>query len=228
MTSKGSDSRRRILDTVTQLFLQKGYHGTGIQEISEATSLGRGALYYHIGSKEQILFEISMSLLKAAQEATLPFAHSDDTPDVRFRNVARALLRHHAAHGDGWLVAVQEARFLTAEHHAQVLKERQRFEDIWREILVDGAAEGYWRPVDAIDVRGILGMFNYVVRWVKLDGELTPEQIADRYVDMLLEGLAGSASRDRAGRRTGKTSRAAAQRRAPRTERAAADSPPRD
>lgn len=192
MTSKGNDSRQRILDAVTELFVQNGYHGTGVQEISRVTELGRGALYYHIGSKEQVLFDISMELLEDAKNATLPFAMADDPPDVKFRHVARALLHHHATHGAGWLVAIQESRFLSEEHRAEILAERQRFEDIWREILTEGAAAGYWRPVDAVDVRGILGMFNYAARWVKLDGELTSEQIADRYVDMLTNGLAGS------------------------------------
>lgn len=189
MTVKGSDSRQRILDAVTQLFVEKGYHGTGIQEISRAANLGRGALYHHIGSKEQVLFDISISLLKEATNTTLPFASSDDPPEVKFRNVARALLHHHATHGAGWLVAVQESRFLSEEHRSEVHKERQRFEDIWHQILSEGAAAGSWREVDAIDVRGILGMFNYAARWVRLGGKLTPEQIADRFVDLLLDGL---------------------------------------
>lgn len=195
MTPKGKVSRQRILEAVTELFVQRGYHGTGVQEISKVTGLGRGALYYHIGSKEQILFDISMSLLEDAKNATLPFAVAADPPAVKFRNVARALLRHHATHGAGWLVAIQESRFLSDEHRVEVLAERQRFEDIWRAILDEGAAAGEWRRVDAVDVRGILGMFNYAARWVRLDGKLSPEQIADRYVDMLVEGLAGRSDR---------------------------------
>jgi AcrR family transcriptional regulator len=50
-TRDGSASRERILTEVTRLFVDKGYHGTGVQEISDAVGLGRGALYHHIGSK---------------------------------------------------------------------------------------------------------------------------------------------------------------------------------
>ena len=186
---KGTGTREKILDTVTELFVQNGYHGTGVQEIGKAVNLGRGALYHHIGSKEQILFEISMSLLQLALDATLPYVETDDPSDVKLRNISRALLRHHAEHGDGWQVAIRESRFLSPEHQAEVRDSRQRFEQIWHDVLGAGAREGLWRPVDDLDVRAVLGMFNYTARWMRPDGPVPPEEIADRYVALILDGL---------------------------------------
>ncbi|WP_162292928.1 TetR/AcrR family transcriptional regulator [Actinophytocola xinjiangensis] len=189
MTNANRSMREKILETVTELFIHKGFHGTGVQEISKAVNLGRGALYYHIGSKEQILFDISMSLLRSALDTTLPFVDTDDPPDVKLHNIARALLRHHATHGEGWQVAVREARFLSEEYQQQVIDARREFEQLWHRVLQEGARAGLWRAVDAVDVRGVLGMFNYTARWMRADGPLSPEQIADRYVDLLLTGL---------------------------------------
>ncbi len=191
MGKNNGATREKILDTVTELFVEKGYHGTGVQEICKAVNLGRGALYYHIGSKEQILFEISMSLLQMAHDATVPHVQTDDPPEVKLRNIARALLRHHATHGGGWQVAIREARFLSEEHQRKVVDARREFEQIWYRVLRDGAKAGQWGQVDGIDVRAVLGMFNYTARWMRSDGPLTPEQIADRFVDLLLDGLKG-------------------------------------
>ena len=191
MSKSSQATREKILETVTALFVEKGYHGTGVQEISKAVNLGRGALYYHIGSKEQVLFDISISLLQRAYDATVPHVRTDDPPQVKLRNIARALLRHHAAHGDGWQVAIREARFLSEEHQRKVLEARREFERIWQEVLEEGARAGAWRQVDGVDVRAVLGMFNYTARWMRPDGPLTPEQIADRFVDLLLDGLRG-------------------------------------
>lgn len=185
----GLATRKRILDEVTTLFIENGYHGTGIQEISEAVGLQRGALYHHIGSKEQLLFEISMTLLRQAMQTAEPAAAGDEPPDIKLRRLARALLSHHGAHGDGWSVAIHEARFLTEVHRREVNAARDEFEGLWREVLDDGAAQGLWRLVDGVDVRGILGMFNSAARWLNPAGPLQPEQIADRYVDLLLHGL---------------------------------------
>jgi hypothetical protein len=32
-------------------------------------------------------------------------------------------------------------------------------------------------------------MFNSAARWIRLDGPLGPEEIADRYIGLLLDGL---------------------------------------
>jgi TetR/AcrR family transcriptional regulator, cholesterol catabolism regulator len=185
----GLATRKRILGEVTRLFIENGYHGTGIQEISQAVGLQRGALYHHIGSKEQLLFEISMTLLRDAMATAEPIAAGDDPPDVKLRCLARALMSHHSAHGDGWSVAIREARFLTEAHHREIIGARDEFERVWREVLDDGAARGLWRPVDGVDLRGILGMFNSAARWLNPDGPLRAEQIADRYIRLLLDGL---------------------------------------
>lgn len=182
-------TRGKILDTVTKLFIENGFHGTGVQEIGKATNLGRGALYHHIGSKEQVLFEISMALLRDAREATMPYVETDDSADIKLRNISRALLRHHAEHGDGWQVAVREARFLSPYHHTEVLQARRDFERIWYDVLREGAVQKLWGPVDSLDVRAVLGMFNYTARWMRADGPVSPDDIADRYVDLLLNGL---------------------------------------
>lgn len=44
----------KILDASAQLFLQKGYQNTSLQDIIDATKLSKGAVYHHFRSKEEI------------------------------------------------------------------------------------------------------------------------------------------------------------------------------
>lgn len=44
----------KILDAAAQLFAQKGYQNTTLQDIIEATHLSKGAVYHHFKSKEEI------------------------------------------------------------------------------------------------------------------------------------------------------------------------------
>jgi AcrR family transcriptional regulator len=48
----------RILDTAAQLFFQKGYDKTTLQDIIDATGLSKGAIYHHFASKEAILIAV--------------------------------------------------------------------------------------------------------------------------------------------------------------------------
>lgn len=47
-----------ILDTAAQLFLEKGYEKTSLQDIINATHLSKGAIYHHFASKEDIFIQI--------------------------------------------------------------------------------------------------------------------------------------------------------------------------
>ncbi|MBU9738237.1 TetR/AcrR family transcriptional regulator [Diplocloster agilis] len=48
-------TRERILDTAVQLFVEKGYEETSIQDILDALNLSKGGIYHHFRSKEEIL-----------------------------------------------------------------------------------------------------------------------------------------------------------------------------
>lgn len=48
----------RILHEGTKLFLDKGYHGTSIDDITKAAGITRGALYWHFSGKEDLLRKI--------------------------------------------------------------------------------------------------------------------------------------------------------------------------
>jgi hypothetical protein len=41
-------------------------------------------------------------------------------------------------------------------------------------------------------LRALLGMVNYSPQWLRPEGRLSPEQIADGYCDLLLGGIAAS------------------------------------
>jgi AcrR family transcriptional regulator len=55
---QAGDTRDRILQQAMRLFLEKGYHGTSIDDITKAAELTKGALYWHFESKEVLLKRI--------------------------------------------------------------------------------------------------------------------------------------------------------------------------
>jgi TetR/AcrR family transcriptional repressor of lmrAB and yxaGH operons len=53
--AKVADSKEKTLSAAVKLFSQRGYHGTGLQDILEAGGAPRGSLYFHFPEgKEQI------------------------------------------------------------------------------------------------------------------------------------------------------------------------------
>ena len=58
----------KILDAAAQLFLQKGYQNTTLQDIIDATKLSKGAVYHHFKSKEEIAQKVGDRLGDAMWE----------------------------------------------------------------------------------------------------------------------------------------------------------------
>ena len=54
-TIQAKDTANRILRQAMRIFLEKGYHGTSIDDITQAAGLTKGALYWHFSSKEDLL-----------------------------------------------------------------------------------------------------------------------------------------------------------------------------
>ena len=64
-------TNRKIFETAMELFAQKGYDGTSVEEITSLVGIAKGTLYYHFSSKEEIfnfLVNEGMKLLKNSIE----------------------------------------------------------------------------------------------------------------------------------------------------------------
>ena len=60
-------TKRRIFNTAVQIFAEKGYDNTSVEEITAIAGVAKGSLYYHFEKKEDIfdmLLEEGLNLLK--------------------------------------------------------------------------------------------------------------------------------------------------------------------
>lgn len=189
MVNRQGATKERILRVAAELFARKGYHATGMAELGEAIGLGRGALYYHIGSKEGLLYEISVRHVEQMVSYGEELLTSRLTPEERFRRLSRQLMRTIADNLPELTVFFREVHSLSGQRNERLLALRDRFEDIWLQILQEGVEQGRFQIADPLAVKGILGLHNYSYLWLDPKGALAPEQIADRFSDMILHGL---------------------------------------
>jgi TetR/AcrR family transcriptional repressor of nem operon len=66
---KGQVTRRLILERAAPVFNKRGYAGTSMSEVVEATGLEKGGIYNHFGSKDELALEsfaYSISLMTEA------------------------------------------------------------------------------------------------------------------------------------------------------------------
>jgi len=198
MADAPSQQKQRILRAAARLFAAKGYDATGVAEIGQAVGLGRGALYHHIGSKETLLYEISVAHVVGMVTFGEEVVARDLPAEDKFRLLARRLMSTIADNLAELTVFFADFRALTGSHHREIRDMRRRFENVWAAILEQGVRDGSFRETDPLVVKGILGMFNYSYLWLRPRGH-SPEEIADAFSELVLRGLEphpGEASAD--------------------------------
>ena len=183
-------SRQQILEAAAQIFSQKGYHATSMQDIASAVDLKKASLYHHISSKQEIL----LALLDQALDlviAQVNEALSIDAPyPEKLRRAMRTYLETLAANRELSAVLLFEYRSLESQGFRQHSIRRDRFERLWRDQIQSGVEAGVFQcHAPAQVARALLGMMNWTITWYRPEGPSSPQEIADQYAGMLINGL---------------------------------------
>jgi TetR/AcrR family transcriptional regulator, cholesterol catabolism regulator len=183
-------TRETILEAAAQVFRQKGFHGASMKDIAEAVNLQKASLYHHVSSKQEILLALLDRALELLLERISVISNQSIPADKKLQQMIRAYLQILAENTDLSAVLLFEHRSLERKQHARHVPNRDKFEALWRDVLVEGVASKLFKCDDpALTARAILGILNWTITWYRPDGDLTINQIADQYSNLLLSGL---------------------------------------
>jgi AcrR family transcriptional regulator len=91
-------ARDRLAEAAFDLFGERGYEDTSIDDITERAGLGRTTFFRHYRSKEDVIFPDHDRLLEQIGERLR--TSSDGTALVAVSDAVRLVLRHYIAEGD--------------------------------------------------------------------------------------------------------------------------------
>lgn len=92
-TLRGIATRERLVATARQLFGERGYEATSIEDVLTASGVARGALYHHFASKRDLFDAVAEEVFAEIAERTATAARQAGTDMVeRLRLGTRAWL----------------------------------------------------------------------------------------------------------------------------------------
>jgi len=182
----GGLQQERIQKIAANLFATRGYRAVGVAEIGDAVGLGRGALYYHISSKEELLFSIVVRYIEELVLSGKDAMASEPDPRKRVFLLSRLLMQCIFANLPEMTVCFREADCLTGQRHRIASDLHKAYQDIWTETLKEGEKKGIFRPLPKVAIKGILGMYFYSFLWLKPGGKQASRDIADVFAKMTL------------------------------------------
>lgn len=185
------DRKEQIYETATHLFARRGYNGASMRDIARALDLQGGSLYSHIAAKEELLGTILDRAAEQFLAAITPIASGDLPPAAKLRAAVHAHVEVVTANLEAATVYFHEWKFLTGARREAFLARRRQYEQLMRSIVVEGIAAGVFRPeVDPkFATLAILSLVNWLYTWYDPEGELSPAEIADTFLRLLLNGL---------------------------------------
>ncbi|GLY89509.1 TetR/AcrR family transcriptional regulator [Actinoallomurus iriomotensis] len=107
---KPSDTKQRIQMVARELFAAKGVQKTSLQEIANRLGITKPALYYHFGSREELVRSIVQPLIDDGEA----FVSGQETLDeVDPRALLEGYFDFHHRHRDGIVFVLTELTTLT-------------------------------------------------------------------------------------------------------------------
>lgn len=176
-----------VLDAA-RVFAAQGYDQTSVPQLAAELGLAAGSLYHYFGGKEQLLITICNEIMDPLLERAAELETRELPPVDHLRALVRIWVAHVVDHRDHMLVFQQERHVIDhGDQWRQVRADRKRFETLVDTALADVQRTGAARFDDRrLALSALLGMVNHTAQWYRPRGRLSPEAIADGYVDLLL------------------------------------------
>jgi AcrR family transcriptional regulator len=195
--------RSELLAIAAGLFAERGFKNTTVRDIADAAGILSGSLYHHFDSKEAIVDELLDSFQRSLWEEYDAIEASDRTPREKLEAVVRASFdaidRNHSEVAIFQTDAVHLASF---ERFAYLGERNTRFRNLWTGLLTQGVKSGELRADLNVELvyRFLRDTVWVAVRWYRPGGDLSPEEVADQYQHIQLDGISVSTGSTTKGR----------------------------
>ncbi len=188
-----SSRRRDVTREAARVFAEKGYHGAALSDVARALGVKTPSLYAHVASKQALLYEIMREGSEAFHAALDAVAERRPVVD-RIRLALRAHLRVVGDQLDLATVFVREWRYLEGERREEILRERRRYEQRFRDLFREGRELGELRTDldEASAALLTLSAANWAYTWLRPGADT--DALADRFFALLVDGMRGYAT----------------------------------
>jgi AcrR family transcriptional regulator len=182
--------REAIVDAAGRLFAEKGFLGASIADIANACAMSKSLIYHYYESKEDILFDVMHSHVKALLDAAESIAAQSDKPEQKLRALTRTFVQLYVGAANRQRVLLNELENLTAEQRKIVVGIQHKLIHLVENIIAEvrPALSGR-NPLGTPAAMLYFGMINWMHTWLDSSGRAKPARIADLTANIFLDGV---------------------------------------
>ncbi len=181
--------RQAVLQTAAQLFNERGFHQTSLDDIAERLHVTKPTLYYYVKSKDDILLECVRSALEL-MKSEINAARQRGGRALDQLVTCMRIYSDIVTQDFGKCVIRIGEEPLPPPVQKELRRLKAGIDHEFRRLIADGVQEGTIAPCDPKLAAFVLaGALSWIGRWYREDGKLSSEQIADQATHILLSGI---------------------------------------
>ena len=182
--------REAVLKTAAQLFLEKSFGRTSMNDVADRLNITKPALYHYFNNKEDILLECYRLGVGLIEETLNEIADHGGNGLQKVEAFIQSYATVMTVNFGRCVMRLDEGD-LTSEARAEVRTYKRKIDRRLRSFLQEGIDDGSIAPCDTkIAAFAIAGALNWICMWYEPDGALSPEEIAAQFALTLTQGLA--------------------------------------
>ena len=183
--------KEKITEQSVRLFQEKGFSETSIQDIVDSLGVTKGTFYYYFTSKELLLMEIHLRYIDDLLIRQKVIIDSMKTCRDKIIGIVSLIILDIEKQRANGRVYFREMRNLTPENARKIKKKREEFRLHIVDVLSEGIESGEFRKnLDPKMIAfAILGVTNWSYNWFNPHGEISVEELAEKFVDFILYGI---------------------------------------
>jgi AcrR family transcriptional regulator len=179
-----------ILRTATEIFKEKGFQRASMRDIAGRIGVNQGSLYNFFPSKEAIFFQIASETM----DDTLKIFENIINEDTSTLDKIKVIIKNHinliCSRLEVITILLHDVRHLDKDHQNEMIKKRNVFEKIIEGVLKEGVDQGIFHIKDTkLITYALLGMNNWIYQWYSPEERLNPEDIAELFSELFLNGI---------------------------------------
>ncbi len=180
----------RLEETALDCFTELGFHATSMRTIAARVEVRPASLYHWFPSKQALLQALMTRFLEGLTREVLQVLDEHATPVRRLAAAAWVHVVYHGVHRRAAFVSDTEVRALEGGNAEAIMRLRDSYEQIIRQLISDGVASGDFECRDVrVATKAILLQCTGVAVWYRPNGPFTLPEIAEMHVELVLNSL---------------------------------------
>ncbi len=168
----------------------KGYEATSMNDIADAVGLTKAGIYHYIRGKEELLFAIMSYAMDMVDDDVIVPARRVADAEQRLCTIVERHAERILEVGGSVTILLEEMYALTPAHRRIIRSRKRAYFELIRQTLEKLAAEGKLRHVNpSVATFSLLGMINWISRWYRRDGRLSPPEITRDMIEIAVNSV---------------------------------------